>query len=110
MSNTPHYLTNMRTGSKFGDVPLVDGILRDGLTDAYNKEHMGISGEECAVTHGFTRDQQDDYCIRSYKKAQEAQKSGWFAKEIAPVTIPGARGKPSTTVDKDDEPGNVSLP
>jgi len=108
MSNAPHYLPNMRTGAKFGDQTLVDGVLKDGLMDAYKKEHMGLQGEECADDHGFNREQSDDYCIRSYKKAQWAQESGWFGEEIMPVTIPGARGKPDTTVDKDDEPKNFN--
>ncbi|KAF2460068.1 erg10, acetyl-CoA C-acetyltransferase [Lineolata rhizophorae] len=108
MSTVPHYLPNLRTGAKFGDQPLVDGVLKDGLTDAYKKEHMGLQGEECAEDHGFNREQQDDYCIRTYKKAQEAQAKGWFAWEIAPVEIPGARGKPGVTVDKDDEPKNFN--
>lgn len=110
MSNTPHYLPNMRTGAKFGDQSLVDGLLKDGLTDSYKKEHMGLQGEECADDHGFNREQQDDYCIRSYKKAKAAQEAGWFSWEIAPIEISGGRGKPAITVDKDDEPGNVSSP
>lgn len=108
MSNTPHYLPNMRTGAKFGDQSLVDGVLKDGLTDAYKKEHMGLQGEECADDHGFSRADQDEYCIRSYKKAQAAQQSGWFAEEIAPIEVSGGRGKPNIVVDKDDEPNNVS--
>lgn len=109
MSNTPHYLPNLRKGAKFGDQPLVDGILKDGLTDIYKNEHMGLQGEECAQDHGFNREQQDDYCIRSYKKAIAAQEAGWFGEEIAPIEIPGARGKPGVTVDKDDEPKNVCI-
>ncbi|KAI6823946.1 Acetyl-CoA acetyltransferase [Hortaea werneckii] len=108
MSNTPHYLPNMRTGAKFGNVSMVDGVLKDGLTDAYAEQHMGLAGEECASDHGFNREQQDDYCIRSYKKAQAAQESGWFGEEISPVTIKGTRGKPDTVVDKDDEPKNFN--
>lgn len=108
MSNAPHYLPNMRTGAKFGDQTLVDAVLRDGLSDAYSKEHMGLQGEECASDHGFGREEQDDYCIRSYKKALAAQEAGWFGEEISPVTIPGARGKPDTTVEKDDEPKNFN--
>ncbi|KAK3714647.1 erg10, acetyl-CoA C-acetyltransferase [Vermiconidia calcicola] len=108
MSNAPHYLPNMRTGAKFGDQSLVDSVLRDGLTDAYDGQHMGLAGEECAADHGFGREEQDDYCVRSYKKAIAAQDSGWFGEEITPVTIPGARGKPDTTVDKDDEPKNFN--
>ena len=104
MSNTPHYLPTSRSGQKFGNIELVDGVLRDGLTDAYGaREHMGMQGEECAADHGFNREQQDDYAIRSITKAQAAEKAGWFRKEIAPVEILGARGKPSTMVDKDDK-------
>ncbi|QIW96345.1 hypothetical protein AMS68_001863 [Peltaster fructicola] len=108
MSNTPHYLATLRNGAKFGNQELVDGVLKDGLTDAYKSEHMGLQGEECAADHGFGREEQDEYCIRSYKKAQQAQAEGWFAEEIAPVTIPGIRGKPDTVVDKDDEPKNFN--
>lgn len=97
----------MRTGAKFGDQTLVDGVLRDGLTDAYGaKQHMGLQGEECAIDHGFDREAQDAYCIRSYKKAREAQEKGWFEGEIAPVEIAGVRGKPGSTVSKDEDPGN----
>lgn len=110
MSNTPHYLPNLRTGAKFGDQPLVDGVLKDGLTDAYKKEHMGLQGEECADDHGFNREQQDDYCIRSYKKAIAADEAGYFKEEIAPIQVSGGRGKPAITVDRDDEPKNVGCP
>src|ERR1700712_829168 len=89
MSNTPHYLPNMRVGAKFGDQTLVDGLLKDGLTDAYKKEHMGLQGEECADDHGFNRESQDDYCIRSYKKAIAATEAGLFKEEITPVQVSG---------------------
>ncbi|KAF2498208.1 acetyl-CoA acetyltransferase IB [Lophium mytilinum] len=108
MSNTPHYLPNLRTGVKFGDHTLVDGVLKDGLTDAYKKEHMGLQGEECAEDHGFDREAQDDYCIRSYKKAVSATEAGLFTEEITPVQVSGGRGKPLVTVDKDDEPKNFN--
>ncbi|KAK4946117.1 erg10, acetyl-CoA C-acetyltransferase [Elasticomyces elasticus] len=108
MSNCPYYLPNLRTGARFGDQKVIDGVLKDGLTDVYKNEHMGLQGEECAADHGFGRKEQDEYCIRSYKKARAAQESGWFGEEIAPVTIKGARGKSDTIVDKDDEPGNFN--
>jgi acetyl-CoA C-acetyltransferase len=110
MSNTPHYLPNLRTGAKFGDQPLVDGVLKDGLTDAYKTQHMGLQGEECAEEHGFDREAQDDYCIRSYKKAIAATEAGKFKEEIVPVEVSGGRGKPAKVVDSDDEPKNVSRP
>lgn len=110
MSNAPHYVAGMRGGIKFGDQGLVDGVLRDGLTDAYGKkEHMGLQGEECAKDHGFNREQQDEYAIKSYQKAQAAAKEGLFDFEISPVTLPGVRGKPGTTVDKDDEAKNLNI-
>ncbi|KAK5155853.1 erg10, acetyl-CoA C-acetyltransferase [Recurvomyces mirabilis] len=108
MSNTPHYLPVLRQGAKFGDQSLVDGVRKDGLTDAYKDEHMGFQGEECASDHGFGREESDEYCIRSYKKAQKAQESGWFTAEITPFTIPGVRGKPDTVIDKDEEPKNFN--
>lgn len=103
MSNCPHYLPTLRQGQKYGNATLVDGVLKDGLTDAYADQHMGLQGEECASDHGFDRAAQDDYAVRSIQKAQHASKSGLFAHEIAPVTIPGARGKPATIVSKDEK-------
>ncbi|KAJ5902426.1 Acetyl-CoA acetyltransferase IB [Penicillium taxi] len=109
MSNTPHYLPNMRTGAKYGHQSLVDGIMKDGLQDAYGKkELMGLQAEECAQEHEFTREQQDEYAIRTYQKAQAAQKAGVFDYEIAPIEIPGFRGKPGVTISQDDEPKNLN--
>ncbi|KAL2891510.1 Acetyl-CoA acetyltransferase [Ceratocystis lukuohia] len=108
MSNIPHYLPNLRNGAKYGDQTLVDGILKDGLTDAYQNEHMGLAGELCADEHSLSREQQDEYAINSYKKAQEATASGVFAKEIVPVEVSGGRGKPNVVVDKDDEVKNLN--
>lgn len=111
MSQVPHYLPNLRLGAKYGDQTLVDGVLKDGLTDAYGKkDHMGLSAEECAQDHGFDRQAQDDYAVGSYERAQAALKSGAFGWEITTVELPGIRGKPGVTVDKDDEPKNVSIP
>lgn len=108
MSNTPHYLPNLRAGAKYGDQTLVDGVLKDGLTDAYKKEHMGLQGELCATDNDFSREAQDDYAVSSYKKAQAATEAGLF-KEIVPVEVPGAgRGKPPVRVDRDDEVKNLN--
>ncbi|KAL8806543.1 MAG: hypothetical protein Q9200_005002 [Gallowayella weberi] len=104
MSNTPHYLPTLRKGSKYGNDTLVDGVLKDGLTDAYSSQHMGLQGEECARDHSITREEQDAYAIRSIQKAQQATTSGAFAHEICPVEIPGPKGKPATVVDKDEKP------
>ncbi|KAI9934397.1 hypothetical protein ASPWEDRAFT_117360 [Aspergillus wentii DTO 134E9] len=108
MSNAPHYLPNLRTGAKYGHQSLVDGIMKDGLTDAGKQELMGLQAEECARDHGFTREDQDNYAIRTYEKAQAAQKAGLFDDEITPVELPGFRGKPGVTVSQDDEPKNLN--
>lgn len=109
MSNTPHYLPNMRTGAKFGDQSLVDGVLKDGLSDAIKgNQAMGVQAEECAKDHGFNRQQQDEYCAMSYKRAQKATEQGWFGPEIAPIEVSGGRNKPTITVDKDEEPKNFN--
>ncbi|KIM97976.1 hypothetical protein OIDMADRAFT_168344 [Oidiodendron maius Zn] len=110
MSNVPHYLPNLRTGAKYGDQTLIDGVLKDGLTDAYGKkEHMGMAGEECAADHSITREQQDEYAIRSYQKAQKATDTGLFKTEIVPVEVPGGRGKPLVLVERDDEVKNLNI-
>lgn len=109
MSNCPHYLPNMRNGAKFGNQTLVEGILKDGLTDAYGKnEHMGLQAELCAQEHEFDRAAQDEYAISTYLRAQAAQNSGAFDWEIAPITVPGPRGKPGVTVSKDEEPATLN--
>ncbi|MCJ1262173.1 erg10, acetyl-CoA C-acetyltransferase [Lobaria immixta] len=109
MTNTPHYLPVLRSGSKFGNATLVDGLLRDGLTDAYSSEHMGLQAEECASDHSFSRADQDAYAVRSIQKAQHASKTGLFAPEIAPVSIPAARGKGAPTVVSLDEKPQTPL-
>ncbi|BDD57924.1 hypothetical protein MAP00_003243 [Monascus purpureus] len=109
MSNAPHYLPNLRSGAKYGHQSLVDGVMKDGLTDAYGKQElMGLQAEECAQEHGFSREQQDDYAIRAYEKAQAAQKAGLFDEEIAPIQLPSFRGKPGATVSQDEEPKNLN--
>lgn len=103
MTNVPHYLPSGRNGMKFGGGNIIDGLQRDGLSDAYTDEAMGVAGEDTAEEHGFTREQQDEYAINSYKKAQKAQQAGKFNKEIAPIELPGVRGKPGVTISEDEE-------
>lgn len=108
MSNTPHYLPNMRSGAKYGDQTLVDGVLKDGLTDAYKKEHMGLAAELCVTDNELTREAQDEYAIGSYQKAQQATEAGLFT-EIVPVEVSGGRGKPNVKVERDDEVKNLNV-
>ncbi|KAI1772685.1 acetyl-CoA acetyltransferase [Hypoxylon cercidicola] len=109
MSNTPHYLPTLRGGAKYGDQTLVDGVLKDGLTDAYGKkEHMGLQGELCADDHAISREQQDAYAIETYTRAQQATAAGVFAREIAPVEVSGGRGKPAVQITTDEEVKNLN--
>ncbi len=103
MSNVPYYLREARTGYRMGDGKLVDGMIFDGLWDPYNDFHMGVAGELCAKEHGLTRELQDEFAKRSYALASAAQKSGAFAKEIAPVSVAQKKGDP-ILVSEDEEP------
>ncbi|KAK0660480.1 putative acetyl-CoA acetyltransferase [Cercophora samala] len=109
MSNTPHYLPNLRTGTKYGDAGLVDGVQKDGLRDAYGKQElMGMQGELCSQEHNLSREAQDEYAIKTYQKAQAATEAGLFT-EIAPIEVPGGRGKPAIKIDRDEEVKNLNI-
>jgi acetyl-CoA C-acetyltransferase len=84
MSNTPHY-SQRRKINKLGDEKLIDGLLKDGLTDAYHNFHMGNAAELCVREFGLTREEQDDYALASYEKAQRATSQGKFLVEIVPI-------------------------
>lgn len=107
MTNVPHYM-NVRGGLKYGGGELIDGIQRDGLKDAYNDTFMGDAAEVCAVDHEVTREQQDDFAIASYQKAQKAHAEGKFLAEIVPFETPAFRGKPGVVISVDEESKNVS--
>lgn len=93
MSSVPHYF-NARTSTKLGDVKMQDGMVLDGLTDVYNKVHMGVCAEKCAAEYGFTREDQDNFAIESYKRSAKAWSEGKFKDEIVPVEIPQRKGEP----------------
>lgn len=107
MSRIPHYLPNSRTGTMLGNAQLIDGVIHDGLWDCYNDQHMGMCAEKCATDYDFTREEQDDYAIESYRRAQEALAAGVF-EEVVPVSIPQRRGDP-IVVEEDEEPNSVKL-
>lgn len=94
MSNIPYYVPNARWGYKYGDGALVDGLSKDGLTDAYDHQAMGVCADATAVKYGITREQQDAFAIRSYQRAAEATQQGWFGNEIVPVGVPQRKGDP----------------
>jgi acetyl-CoA C-acetyltransferase len=91
MSNVPFYMN--RGDTPYGGVTLIDGIVNDGLTDAYNKSHMGICAELCAKNLGITREEQDEYAELSYRRSQAAGERGIFRGEIVPVTVQPKKGK-----------------
>ncbi len=106
MSMVPHY-TSMRNGTKLGDVKMIDGMVKDGLWDVYNNYHMGNAGELCAKEKGFTREQQDEVAITSYKRAAAAWEAGNFKDEVIPVVIKTRKGE--VIVDEDEEFKSVNF-
>lgn len=107
MSAIPHY-QYARTGSKFGPIIIEDGMQKDGLVDAYNKVAMGVCADECASTYEFTREEQDNYAIQSYKRSAEAWNNGKFSDEVVPVKRPQKRGEP-IIFSEDEEYKNVKM-
>lgn len=103
MSNAPYLLDRARFGYRLGDGRLVDSMVHDGLTDAYEDRHMGVAADRCAESCNVPRDAQDEFAIRSYHKAREAIENGWFDREIVPVRIDDNGNEPRT-VDTDEEP------
>lgn len=100
MSNVPHYI-HKRTAHKLGHETLIDGLLKDGLTDVYHAYHMGNAAELCAQTYGLTREQQDVYALLSYEKALKATKEGKFKNEIVPFELFSKNGSRLVTEDED---------
>ncbi|UNI21689.1 Acetyl-CoA C-acetyltransferase [Purpureocillium takamizusanense] len=92
MSRVPYYVPRASSLPAFGHVKLEDGLIKDGLTDVYQQFHMGNCAENTVKKHSITREQQDEYAIRSYKNAQKAWADKAFADEIVPVTVPGKKG------------------
>ncbi|MFK7050981.1 acetyl-CoA C-acyltransferase [Flavobacterium davisii] len=107
MSLIPHYV-HMRNGVKFGPTTFVDGMQKDGLTDAYDNNAMGVCADLCATEHNITREEQDNFAIQSYQRSASAWEAGKFDNEIVPVTIPQRKGDP-IVVSKDEEYTNVKL-
>lgn len=105
MSSVPHYVDG-RQGHKLGDFKLVDGMVKDGLTDVYNRTHMGVCAELCAREKNVTREEQDAFALQSYDRSAAAWESGKFAEEVVPVEVPQRRGEP-VVVDHDEEYKNL---
>ena len=107
MSSVPHYY-NARGSQKLGDVKMVDGMLRDGLIDVYNRVHMGNCAELCAKEKNISREEQDAFAIESYNRAAKAWSEGKFAEEVVPVEVPQRKGDP-IIVSEDEEYKNVKM-
>jgi len=107
MSMVPHYL-NARVATKLGDVKMVDGMVKDGLTDVYGQVHMGVCADKCATEYNISREDQDNFAIESYNRAAAAWDAGKFDEEIVPVEVPQRRGD-AIIVSKDEEFTNVKM-
>ena len=107
MTNAPYLLPKARWGHRMGDGKVTDYMVNDGLWDVYNDYHMGITAENVAEQYGITREEQDKFAAQSQNRAEEAQKSGKFADEIVPVTIPQRKGDP-VVIDTDEYPRHGS--
>lgn len=108
MSNVPFYSPNLRWGNKYGNVSMIDGLAKDGLTDVYHDYAMGNAAELCAKECHISREEQDSFAVESYKRSQAAWNEGKFNDEIVPVEIPQRKGDPIKFV-KDEEPFNVKF-
>jgi len=107
MSQIPHYV-HLRNGYKFGPATMVDGLQKDGLTDAYDQNAMGVCADLCASEYKITREEQDTFAIQSYQRSANAWEQGKFDAEIVPVAVSQRKGDP-IMVTKDEEFTNVKL-
>ena len=107
MSLIPHYI-HLRNGYKFGPATMIDGMQKDGLSDAYDNSAMGVSADLCASEYKISREEQDAFAIQSYERSAKAWEAGKFDSEIVSVSVPQRRGEP-IIIDKDEEYTNVKL-
>lgn len=108
MSAVPHYFDKGRNGQKLGDMKLIDGLVKDGLTDVYNKVHMGNCAELCAKEMNISREAQDAFAIESYNRSADAWANGKFNAEVVPVSVPQRRGD-DIVISEDEEYKNVKM-
>jgi len=107
MSLIPHYY-HARTATKFGPATFEDGMQKDGLVDAYDKNAMGVCADACANEYNFSREEQDAFAVQSYERSRTAWESGKFNNEVIPVEVPQRRGD-AIIVDRDQEYTNVKM-
>ncbi|HOY16524.1 MAG TPA: acetyl-CoA C-acyltransferase [Haliscomenobacter sp.] len=102
MSNIPYYVPSARWGSKYGNMELVDGLAKDGLSDAYDHSAMGTCADATAAKYNISREAQDEFAIRSYTRAAEVTQKGWFKDEIVSVSIPQRKGDPINLMEDEE--------
>jgi acetyl-CoA C-acetyltransferase len=107
MSLIPHYM-HLRTGTKFGSTTMLDGMQKDGLSDAYDNSAMGVCADLCATEYKISREEQDAFAIKSYERSAKAWEAKKFDNEIVSVSVPQRKGEP-IIVSKDEEFTNVKL-
>jgi len=103
MSQAPHVLPNSRNGQRMGNWSMVDTMIKDGLWDAFNDYHMGITAENIVDKYGISREEQDEFAAASQQKAAAARNAGYFDGQIVPISIPQRKGDP-VVVDRDEGP------
>jgi acetyl-CoA C-acetyltransferase len=108
MSQVPFYSENMRWGNKYGNVSMIDGLSKDGLTDVYHNYAMGVAADMCAKECNITREDQDTFAIESYKRSAAAWSAGKFTDEIVPLQLTGRKGE-VITISEDEEYKNVNF-
>jgi acetyl-CoA C-acetyltransferase len=108
MSNVPFYNENLRWGNKYGNVTLIDGLAKDGLTDVYHNYAMGNAADLCAKECNISREDQDAFAMESYKRSQAAATEGRFDNEIIAVEVPQKKGD-ALKITKDEDPWNVKF-
>lgn len=109
MSNIPYYQKRPSNLPVYGSFKIEDGLELDGLTDSFNKCHMGQCAEHTAKLYAITREAQDEYAISSYQRAKKASEEGTLAKEITPVEVSGGRNKPSKLITEDEEYKKIDI-
>ena len=107
MSSVPYYMDKARNGYRLGDGILIDGLVKDGLTDVYNKVHMGVCAEKCADEMSFSREEQDEFALTSYDRSASAWGAGRFTDEVVPVEVPQRRGD-ALVISEDEEYKNIN--
>jgi acetyl-CoA C-acetyltransferase len=103
MSQIPYYLPKARNGYGYGNGEIIDGLLKDGLTDVYDQIGMGVCGDRTAAKYAISREEQDEFAILSYQRSAASTVNGFFTNELVPVEVPSPKGGDSTWVSEDEE-------